>query len=215
MNKNRLEAFSDGVFAIAITLLILDIRIPKVDYDHLQGAIIGIMPKIASYMYSFLIIGVYWVSHHSISRRMAKIDRVVIWLNIGLLLFVGFIPFPTSLMGEYPFQRFPIVLYGCTLLVCNLIGFITWWYVSKDYRLLDPNVPPSEVRSINRSFLFVNLFYVVAIGIAFVHVYFSYAIFFSVIVFMIFFRRDENMGKKHKAVKTFKLSNEKSAPPEG
>lgn len=197
MNKNRLEAFSDGVFAIVITLLVLDIRIPKVDYAHLWDAIIAIMPKIISYVYSFFIIGIYWVSHHNITRWITAIDRTIIWLNITLLLFVGFIPFPTSLMGEYPFQKIPIVLYGLTLLASNLTGYLTWRYVSKNNRFLDPNIPEKEIRGINMSFLFVNLFYVIAIGVSFVNPYLSYIMFLSVVAYLVIFRSKEH--KQHKS----------------
>jgi len=192
MNKNRLEAFSDGVFAIVITLLILDVKLPlHVDYDHLGDAILAIMPKILSYGYSFIIIGLYWVSHHNISRFMVKIDRVVIWLNILLLLFVSFIPFPTSLMGEYPFKLIPIWIYGSTLLASNVTGFFIWRYVSKNYRHLNPNTPKEAIRAINKSFLFVNLFYIVAMAVSFAHVYLSYGIFFGVLVYMILFSKSD------------------------
>jgi uncharacterized membrane protein len=191
MNKNRLEAFSDGVFAIVITLLILDIKIPPTDYDHLPDALLHLLPRLISYCYSFIIIGVYWISHHNISRRFLKIDRVILWLNILFLLLVAFIPFPTSLMGEYPFKKLPLVLYGCTLLASNMVGFMIWYYASHRHRLLDPETPVSAIRSTNRTFLIVNVLYVIAMLISFAHVYASYAIFFGVVIYIIIFRKED------------------------
>jgi len=188
MNKSRLEAFSDGVFAIVITLLVLDIRIPKVDYNHLPEALIALLPKILSYVYSFIIIGVYWISHHNVTRLVNKIDSVVLWGNILFLLSVCFIPFPTSLMGDYPFKLIPVLLYGSSLLVANMIGFLIWAYVSYCHRLIDPETPKAQIREINKSFLYVNALYVVAMGLMFWNVYASYTIFFSVLIYIILFR---------------------------
>src|SRR4051812_17865526 len=105
MNKNRVEAFSDGVFAIVITLLILDIRLPEVDAAHLPGALRDALPHIVAYVMSFVIIGVYWISHHHALQRLVRVDGVLLWLNMLLLLFVSFLPFPTSMLGRYPRQE--------------------------------------------------------------------------------------------------------------
>src|ERR1051325_2879669 len=129
MEKSRLEAFSDGVFAIVITLLILDIRFPEVDYSQFRVTLISLLPRILAYVMSFIIIGVYWVTHHNSMHAMRKTDRNFLWLNILLLLCVSFIPFPTSLLGRYPFQAWPIIIYGCTLLTCNAVGYVMLVYV--------------------------------------------------------------------------------------
>ena len=196
MNKNRLEAFSDGVFAIVITLLALDIRIPKVDYSHLPEALLSIMPRILTYAYSFIIIGVYWVSHHNISVRILSIDKWVIWGNILHLLFVCIIPFPTSLMGDYPFQLIPVLLYGGALLMANLTGYLVWAYVSYCHQLIDPATPKAEIRGINMSFLFVNAFYIIAMLLSLWNVYAGYAVFFAVLVYVILFRSEVRRVKQ-------------------
>src|SRR5262249_34533535 len=101
MTKARLEAFSDGVFAIVITLLILDIRIPEVPYRQLWPALTAAGPRLLAYVMSFLLIGLYWVFHHHGMQRLERTDGVFIWLNILFLLFVSFLPFPTVLLGRY------------------------------------------------------------------------------------------------------------------
>ena len=97
MEKSRLEAFSDGVFAIVITLLILDIRFPEVEYSQFAATLVSVLPRILAYVMSFIIIGLYWVIHHNSMHAIKKTDRGFLWLNILLLLCVSFIPFPTSL----------------------------------------------------------------------------------------------------------------------
>ena len=129
MNKSRLEAFSDGVFAIAITLLILDVRLPEVSYDHLWQALKEIIPNILAYVMSFLVIGMYWVGHHTSFRIVAKTDGVLLWLNILLLLCISFIPFPTSMLGKYPHGEIPLIIYGCNLLATNFIAFLMIKYL--------------------------------------------------------------------------------------
>jgi len=187
MNKARLEAFSDGVFAIVVTLLVLDIRIPKTDYDHLLPALVSIIPQLLAYAFSFIITGIYWVSHHNISRLMSHVDNTMIWLNIFLLIFIAFIPFPTSLIATYPLKQLPVILYTSTLLITNFIGFIIWRYVSVGHRLLVPDAPAHEIHRINKSFLVVNLTYLAAIALSFAHIYASYALLIYVVVYIIFF----------------------------
>jgi len=129
MQKSRLEDFSDGVFAIVITLLILDIRFPEVDYNQFTQTLVSLLPRILAYVMCFIIIGLYWVVHHNSMHAIKKTDRNFLWLNILLLLGVSFIPFPTSLLGRYPFQAGPIIIYGATLIASNLVGYIMILYI--------------------------------------------------------------------------------------
>ncbi|MBS1911764.1 MAG: DUF1211 domain-containing protein [Bacteroidetes bacterium] len=185
MNKSRLEAFSDGVFAIVITLLILDVHVPKVPYDQLPQALLSLLPNVFSYALSFIIVGLYWISHHNMLLLIHRVDRPTLWINILLLLFVGFIPFPAALMAEYPLHTIPVVLYGCALLASNAIGYAAWLYAATNRRLLKPDVTDRRIRAMHISFLAVNISYVIAIGMAFVYVPASYAIFVFVIAIFV------------------------------
>jgi uncharacterized membrane protein len=122
VTKNRLENCSDGVFAIAITLLVLDIKLPEVNSMGLAQALIESLPRIAAYVMSFAIIGLYWISHHRTFELIAKINGAVFWINLLLLLLVSFIPFPTALLGRYPNEALPIIVYSFTLIACNAVG---------------------------------------------------------------------------------------------
>jgi uncharacterized membrane protein len=122
VTKNRLENCSDGVFAIAITLLVLDIKLPEVNTTGLAQALIEALPRIAAYVMSFAIIGLYWISHHRTFELIAKINGAVFWINLLLLLLVSFIPLPTALLGRYPNEALPIIVYSVTLIACNAVG---------------------------------------------------------------------------------------------
>jgi len=126
MEKNRIEAFSDGVFAIVITIMVFEIKIPHVSVSELNGALFEILPKILAFILSFIIIGVYWVAHHNMMHFIENVDRVALWLNNLVLLTVALIPIPTALLGEYTNTVTPILLYGSTLAAVNFSGFLFW-----------------------------------------------------------------------------------------
>src|SRR5215510_6919752 len=166
MEKSRLEAFSDGVLAIVITLLILDIRFPEVEYSQFKETLLSLLPRILAYVMSFIIIGLYWVTHHNAMHAMRKIDRGFLWLNILLLLCISFIPFPTSLLGRYPYQAGPIIFYGATLIVSNLVGYIMILYVHYHPQLASREFNIQYLRSHTPNYIIVNSGYLIAIFVA-------------------------------------------------
>jgi uncharacterized membrane protein len=101
MSLGRLEAFSDGVFAIAITLLVLEIPVPTVAPGGLSETLLDQWPDYAAYVVSFAIIGIIWINHHSVFGYVERVDRGLLFLNLNLLLWVALIPWPTSLLAEY------------------------------------------------------------------------------------------------------------------
>ena len=168
MSKSRLEAFSDGVFAIVITLLILDLKVPKVPYAQLLPAILKTAPNFFSYVISYLIVGLFWVIHHNMLSYLSKIDRAALWLNLIFLLCVGFIPYPTALMGEYPNTQIPVVIYGLTLIISNCVGLVLWLYASSGYRLMRKEVPFALIKSITRNFVVAILIFCVGLACSYV-----------------------------------------------
>ena len=163
MTKNRLEAFSDGVFAIVITLLILDVKLPVVAYNDLYESLVQLLPNIGIYVLSFLLIGMYWVFHHQSLRLISEVNSVLLWLNIFFLLFLSFLPFPTSLMGRYPSRTIPIVVYGVNLLLVNLIGYAMLLYLRGNKRLASSAFTEQTFKLSSRTYLVVNGLYVVCI----------------------------------------------------
>lgn len=174
MSKQRLEAFSDGIFAIAITLLILNVTIPNVDYDRLSDALLALLPKILCYIMSFLLIGLYWLRHHFYLDKVEKIDATFALINILLLLFVSFIPFFTSLLGLYPNKQLPLVLYGLGLLTTNTMAFLMLMYISRGRYLVHESPKNDLFASHLPIFLIINGTYIVAICLSHVWPILSY-----------------------------------------
>jgi len=125
-DKGRVEVFSDGVFAIAITLLVLDISIAPSDYDHLRHALLHEWPAYLAYVTSFLTVGSVWIAHHNLFSRLGFIDPVLLRLNLVLLMAAAFLPFPTSVLAQAlhhggTAERTAVVFYGATALLIELL----------------------------------------------------------------------------------------------
>jgi uncharacterized membrane protein len=121
MTKNRMEAFSDGVLAVAITIMVLEIKVP-----HGQGIheIFTLMPKFLSYLLSFLYIGIYWNNHHHMLHTVEKVNGRILWANHHLLFWLTLVPFATGWMGENHFAPTPVMVYGGTLVMCAITYII-------------------------------------------------------------------------------------------
>jgi uncharacterized membrane protein len=171
MSKGRLEAFSDGVFAIAITLLVLEIDIPRAggDLPHEVGEL---WPSFASYVVSFFTIGIIWVNHHTIVRRIARVDRALLFLNLNLLLWVAFIPWPTALLAEHlrdggTNEHLAAAIYAGTFLVMGWSFFLLWRHIARR-RLLDGELDQASTRRLVRRNLVGQCSYAVAFAVAWV-----------------------------------------------
>lgn len=136
MNLNRFEAFSDGVFAIAMTLLVIEIKVPDLSGATASTAInvlIHASSHILSYITSFLVIGVLWLNHHTLFHLLKRVDRVALTINLILLMCIAFIPFPTALIGEYSKLQPIVMFYGLTLSLTGIVYNILWFYVVRQY----------------------------------------------------------------------------------
>ena len=150
MGKARLEAFSDGVFAIAITLLVLTITTPD-DYHHLGSELADRWPAYAAYVVSFAVIGIMWLNHHTIFGHFAHVDRNLVYLNLLLLATVVFIPYPTGIFGQAlqrgEGERVAAVVYSVAMTVNALAWAALWLYGSSRRRLLDDAFPEAQRRT--------------------------------------------------------------------
>jgi uncharacterized membrane protein len=173
VSTSRLEAFSDGVFAVAITLLVLNIRPPAEaeSSSALWHALGDLWPHYAAYAVSFLIIGIVWVNHHAMMGLIARVDRGLSFLNLLLLMAVALIPFATGLFAEYLTQGEPehaaAAAYSIVITLMGTAFGALWLYASRDGRLLIPGFPHGEVPRVTRRFVVGIPVYVATIGIAF------------------------------------------------
>jgi uncharacterized membrane protein len=148
----RTEAFSDGVFAIAITLLVLDLNVPIRDFDNLWSGIVHQWPSYLGFATSFITIGGVWLAHHGVFRRIRYADNRVMRLNLLLLMAVSFLPFPTKLVAEAihdpDAERVAVIFYGASLLAIHVLFSALWGTVARDRELLKPEVSEKEVDAI-------------------------------------------------------------------
>ncbi len=117
MNKSRLEAFSDGVIAIIITIMVLELKAPEgTDWSNIKP----LMPKFLSYTLSFLFVAIYWVNHHHLLHTVGKVTPAIMWANINLLFWLSIVPFATAWMGENRFERITVASYAVLALLCGI-----------------------------------------------------------------------------------------------
>jgi uncharacterized membrane protein len=167
----RLEAFSDGVFAIAITLLILQIPIPERS-AHLFHDVAQSWPSFVAYALSFVVILIMWVNHHTVFRLIDRVDRRFLMLNGLLLMMITFVNYPTALVASYlttAQERAAILLYSGTFVIVALCFNAFWRYASYRGRLISPHAEPAVVAAVARAYRFGPLLYLVAFLIAFVN----------------------------------------------
>ncbi len=124
MGKGRLEAFSDGVLAIIITIMVLELRAP---HDTEPAALLPLLPVLLSYVLSFVFLGIYWNNHHHMLSCVRRVTGVILWANLHLLFWLSLVPFVTAWMGEQPFASTPAALYGVVLLMAG----IAYWMLQR------------------------------------------------------------------------------------
>jgi uncharacterized membrane protein len=127
---DRLVAFSDGVFAIAITLLVLNLTVPQVAAKELGDNLRDLLPELFAYGLSFVVIGSYWMGHHQTFRSLLRVDRKLLWLNLAVLAFVALLPFPTEVLGKYGDTTLATVIYAGTLVAVGSLSVLLWWYIN-------------------------------------------------------------------------------------
>ena len=146
----RIEAFSDGVFAIVATLLVIDLKLPQGwlsassglhSSDSLFHAIASIWPQVVSYALSFLTITIWWITHHHLFHVIQRTDRTLLWLNSLFLMFLVLIPFPTAILGSAPEDPVAVAFYGVVMMPIGIMMSSLRWYSSLKAELCDPQVP--------------------------------------------------------------------------
>ncbi|MFF7749483.1 TMEM175 family protein [Streptomyces sp. NPDC007971] len=174
MNESsRVEAFSDGVFAIAITLLILEIKVPAAgEHGGLWRALADQWPSYASYVVSFLVIGIMWVNHHQVFSYVARVDRTLMFLNLLLLMVVAAVPWPTAMLAEYLREdhasHAAAAVYSLVMVLMALTFQALWWHLTRTGHLFDARVDASAARATRVRFALGSLGYPLTVGLAFV-----------------------------------------------
>ncbi len=171
MSKDRLEAFSDGVFAIILTLLVLELRAPSIPAHSSLGqyavAMAPLVPKIVSFVLTFVMIYIHWVGHHYFFSHIRRVTIGLVWLNNLFLLWMCFLPFPTAMLGNNPTDQFPILLYAVNSLLAALTFYAFRSYANRaklfkeqDARALGPrhSIPAIAIYTFSVLLAFVNVY---------------------------------------------------------
>jgi uncharacterized membrane protein len=173
----RVEAFSDGVFAVAITLLVLNIVQPSAQYltdDKLPAYIIGQWPTLLAFITSFATVGVMWISHHKMFNRIKYVDNTLLALNLLLLLIVVFIPYPTALLAQqyikHPEGHSAAIFYTGTNVLLAISFNLIWYYASHKHRLLRDDADLEDTRAISRQYIFGPIVNLLVFGLAWINV---------------------------------------------
>jgi uncharacterized membrane protein len=186
-DTGRLEAFSDGVIAVAITLLVLNIHVPSYDtrISLFQALWNGGIAYIG-YVISFIIIGLFWANHHYMFKYIRKTDHFLLLLNTLLLMCLVFIPFTTALLVEHfndPYATSAAVAYSASLLLTSIFYNIVWWYAARHPRLLDPNLTPQVIRGMTRRYFVSIPLYIVTTLVSAISVEVSLVLYFVIALF--------------------------------
>ena len=167
-DRDRIVNFSDGVFAIAITILILDINVPEgLSSGELPARVLSLGPEYLGYVISFLVIAVYWQAHHRVFRPIQRYDATLVWLNIFFLMAICFLPFPTSLLGKYGGEQVSVVIYAADAALASLLLGALSWYASREHRLVASDLDDDEERIRRLQGLAVPVVFLASIGISF------------------------------------------------
>jgi uncharacterized membrane protein len=180
IGKGRIEALADGVFAIALTLLILDIKVPVLGPGEggaaLARKLADLWPKFAAFVVSFLILGVCWVGHHAQLHYVRRADRAFLWMNLLFLLAISAMPFSAALLGEHYEYPVAVVVYCGNLIAAGLVLYAQLRYAAGPGRLFDADLDPGLVRAGGRRILMGPVLYAAALGLAFVNTQISLAV---------------------------------------
>lgn len=171
LGMERLLFFSDAVMAIAITLLALNIRVPEIDpgraSQDLPGQLAALGPSFMTFFISFIVVGIYWISHHRYFGYIQRYDTRLILLNFLFLFFIICMPFLASLLGEYVFVPIALVTYTLAIAALGMSMALIWRYASQHHRLISPQVDAGTIRLINVRLFVAPIMFLIAVPFAY------------------------------------------------
>jgi uncharacterized membrane protein len=174
LTTHRIESFSDGVFAIAITLLVLELKVPRLpstaasgNPSSLTSALLSLWPSYFGYIFSFVMIGIHWVNHHYIFKLYERSDHLFALLNGFYLMCISFLPFPTAVLAAYiadpRYRQTAIVFYAIGLFMPAFSWLLIWLYASHDHRLVNRNLDDGFIAHLTRRYVLTNALYLAAV----------------------------------------------------
>lgn len=184
---NRLHALTDGAYAIAMTLLVLELHVPEARTSaELVAGLVALAPSLFSFALGFAVLGTYWVGNTVNLSHLARVDRAALFLNVLQLFFISLIPFSTAILGRYPDQAAAVILYGLHLEALGLAQYAHWIYVSRNPHLAAGPIDQRTARVVTTRILFGPVVFPVAIALALVSPQLGYALYYVVLIAYVF-----------------------------
>jgi TMEM175 potassium channel family protein len=189
LTKSRIEALCDGVFAIAMTLMVFNLKVPAVAIaagsTDLADALFALWPQFLSYAISFVMLGVFWIGHHNQFHYIRRTDRVLLWINIAFLMFVTAIPFSTQVLGQYRSQPAAVVFYAVNLVLVGFLLYGQWWYATVNRHLVDADLDPTFTKLVGNRILLGCLLLLLSITMSLISTRLSLLVFSAIAIFYI------------------------------
>jgi uncharacterized membrane protein len=183
LGSERVATLADGVFAIVLTLLVIDLKAPEaVSSGQLIEHLAALGPKFFSYALTFGIVAIFWFGHHMEFHYIKRSDRIHLWLNLLFMMAIGFLPFSASLLGNNLNQPVASAFYGVHLALLGLIRYFHWRYATDGHRLVDAQMDKGLIEEVNKIFLWVPCLYLAAAAVSFINVNASLVIYIALAV---------------------------------
>jgi uncharacterized membrane protein len=188
ISKSRIEMLTDGIFAIVMTLLVLEIAVPQLTHPEVAAGelpkrLLELWPVIYSYALSFIILGFFWINHHDQFYYIKRVNHVFVWITIFYLMFIAFIPFSTALLGEYTDQQISVMIYGINIAIVGSWGAVQWSYATKEHRLVDADLDPNFITIMSRRGVTGIIVYLIAAALSFASTTVSLVLFIVIPVY--------------------------------
>ena len=189
MTTHRIEALTDGIFAIAMTLLVLNLALPETGNGltqtvELHKLLIGQITKFFSYALSFLLLALYWVLHHRQFHFIKRTDRTHLWINIVLLMFIVLVPFSTSLVGDYSDDWMAALFFNSNLFIIGIMFIWNWAYATKGHRLVDRSLDPQRIALAKKRGAVTPLAALLAMVLSFIIPSYSFCAYFLILIIL-------------------------------
>jgi uncharacterized membrane protein len=172
LGLERIVFFSDAVMAIAITLLAIDLKVPEIDpnvaLSELPGQMAAIGPSLMTFFISFVVIGIYWISHHRYFGYIKRYDTRLMFLNLVFLFFIACMPFVANLLGRFVFVPVALITYTLAVAALGTAMALIWWYASHNHRLISADLHPDAIRLMSIRLFVAPLMFIVAVPFAFI-----------------------------------------------
>jgi uncharacterized membrane protein len=162
ISKHRVEALTDGVFAIVMTLLVLEVAVPHLSQSNvaneLPNELLKLWPVILSYVTSFIILSMLWITYHYKYFYIKIVNPPLLWITIFYLMSIAFVPFSTSLLGRYGDQQISVIIYGINIIIIGAWSNLDWWYATKNHRMVESDLDSTFIKIMRKRYFFSTFF---------------------------------------------------------